>query len=86
MTVSEKTRVVLEDLKTRVSRRRLRNWRRMVEGYAEYGMISRKPVRCLKCGRVVDMVCEECLKGGYLLNKPHREALIICGRPAERVR
>ncbi len=62
MTVSEKTRVVLGDLKTRESRRRLRNWRRMVERYAENGVISRRSVRCLKCGRVVDMVCEECLE------------------------
>ncbi len=62
MRVSEKTRVVSEDLRARQSRRRLRNWRRMVEKYAETGLISRKPVKCLKCGRVVDVICEECLE------------------------
>lgn len=64
MTVSERTRVVLEDLRARESKRRLRNRREMLGRYVDTGLISRKPVKCLKCGRVADMICERCLKGG----------------------
>ncbi len=32
MAVSEKAQVVIQDLKARESKRRLRNWRRMLEG------------------------------------------------------
>ena len=70
MTVSEKTRVVLEDLRARESKRRLRNWRAMLERYTDSGLISRKPVECLKCGQVVDMVCEECLAESFLAKSP----------------
>ena len=63
MAVSERTRAVLEDLRQRESRRRLRNWRRMVKRYADTGLISRKPMKCPQCGRVVDMVCDDCQPG-----------------------
>ncbi len=70
MRVLEKARVVLEDLRARESKRRLRNWREMLGRYVDTGLISRKPVKCLKCGRVVDMVCEECLAESLLAKSP----------------
>ena len=84
MRVSDRTRVVLEDLKTRESKRRLRNWREMLGRYVDTGQIERRHVKCPKCGRVVDMVCDECLEGDRIRNED--SASIFCGHFRPRLR
>ena len=54
-------RAVMEDLSARERVRRLRNWRRMIENYANGGAIERRYVKCPKCGRIVDLLCPQCV-------------------------
>ena len=60
--ISYNAKEVMDDLKARERRRRLGKWRRMVERYADDGLIPRWHVRCGKCGRTVDLLCVHCLE------------------------
>lgn len=55
--------MVLADLRRRERSRRLRDWRRMIEGYVKDALVSRRPVQCPRCRRMVDMVCPRCTEG-----------------------
>ena len=58
MPVSQQARTVIQDLERR---RRLNAWRRMLESYADRGLINRRHLKCPRCGRMVELLCTRCL-------------------------
>ena len=64
------TRMVYADLRRRERSRRLRDWRRMVERYIGDELISRRAVRCPRCGRTVDMFCLRCAERSDVGEEP----------------
>ncbi len=56
------TEAVVKDLLARQEKRRLREWRRMVNRFADEGLIERREMQCPRCRRTVILVCDACCK------------------------